>query len=216
MVIGMISFPICSDEPTNDTKALRISHEFRGYGLLLLRTAHPQCRGCRKGSPSHAGPVTTETHGVLDNGERWAVPQQSAVRTSSQTAGGSACSRVPALVRQPFTRSAKDTQPPGRSSPPDDSPTGWKFADSDRQTYGKGIEVLAAFQPVIAQQAYRGVETWRCSTSKCCGPSSSTAWPIALTASSLAPPNSKPKNYDRLTKPRQEIKRQILKRVSKI
>ena len=78
------------------------------------------------------------------------------------------------------------------------------------------LQVLEAFQPVIAEQAHRGVEHLDVLYQQMLRAIAQHR--VADRPDRFEPrmTKRKPKNYDRLTRPRQEIKREMTKRFSKI
>lgn len=78
------------------------------------------------------------------------------------------------------------------------------------------LQVLEAFQPVIASQAHRGLRHRESLYQEVLR--AIARHRVADRPDRFEPrmAKRKPKNYDRLTKPRQQIKREMLKRVSKI
>src|SRR5262249_33915661 len=78
------------------------------------------------------------------------------------------------------------------------------------------LQILEALQPVIAYQAHRGLRHREALYQQLL--QAIARHRVADRPDRFEPRRAKrkPKNYDRLTKPRQEIKREILKRVSKI
>src|SRR5262245_32034931 len=78
------------------------------------------------------------------------------------------------------------------------------------------VQILEAFQPLIAYQAHRGFHHREVLYGQVLR--AIAVHRVADRPDRFEPRMTKrrPKNYDRLTKPRQEIKRQMLKRVVKI
>jgi hypothetical protein len=78
------------------------------------------------------------------------------------------------------------------------------------------IQILEAFQPVIAHQGHWGIQHRQELYEQLL--TAIATHRVADRPDRLEPRmiNRRPKNYDRLTRPRREIKRQMLKRFSKI